>query len=173
MLANFIQFLLSISAASEFYLKICVTSYSRYIVSDFLKVICPKSHAKTVFEVTTLTIDNETDDDDASQSTEADWVKEIRTSFSAGKTKFKQCSFPGRRRLFLCEELCLVMAFKGFRNLNLISYNDGLIDDGEFIFFYDLYYSILEASSSSRSFCFGFQVKSEYRSRTALDLQSL
>ena len=140
MLANFIQFLLSISATSEFYLKICVTSYSRYIVSDFLKVICPKSHAKTVFEVTTLTIDNKTDDDDASQSTEADWVKEIRASFSAGKTKFKQCSFPGRRRLFLCEELRLVMAFKGFRNLNLISYNDGLIDDGEFIVLYDLYY---------------------------------
>ena len=41
----------------------------------FLKVICLISHAKTVFEVTTLSIDNETDDDDASQSTEADWVK--------------------------------------------------------------------------------------------------
>ena len=31
-----------------------------------------------------------------------------RVSLSAGKTKFKQCSFPDRQRLFLCEELCLV-----------------------------------------------------------------
>ena len=77
-------------------------------MSDFLKVICANSHAKTVFEVTTLSIDNETDDDDAPKSTEADWVKKIRASFLAGKTKFKQCSFPDRRRLFLCEELCLV-----------------------------------------------------------------
>ena len=41
----------------------------------FSKVICPNSHAKTVFEVTAFSIDNETDDDDAPQSTEADWVK--------------------------------------------------------------------------------------------------
>ena len=65
------------------------------------------------------------------------------------------------------------MAFRRFRNSNLISYNDGLIDDGEFIVLYDLYYSILEAFSSSGSFCFGFEVKSEYQSRTALDLQLL
>ena len=65
------------------------------------------------------------------------------------------------------------MAFRGFRNSNLISYNDGLIDDGEFIVLYDLYYSILEAFSSSGGFCFGFEVKSEYQSRTALDLQLL
>ena len=65
------------------------------------------------------------------------------------------------------------MAFKGFRNLNLISYNDSLIDDGEFIVLYDLYYSIPEAFSSSRRFCFGFEVKSEYQSRTALDLRLL
>ena len=70
-------------------------------------------------------------------------------------------------------ESCYGIQFKGFRNLNLISYNDGLIDDGEFIVLYDLYYSILEAFSSSGSFCFGFEVKSEYQSRTALDLQLL
>ena len=51
----------------------------------------------------TLSIDNETDDDDASQPRQTG----PRVSFSAGKTKFKQCSFPDRRRLFLCEELCL------------------------------------------------------------------
>ena len=67
----------------------------------------------------------------------------LRVSFSAGKTKFKQCSFPDRRRLFLCEEVCLicyslVMAFKDLRNLHLISYDDGLIDGGKFIVLYDL-----------------------------------
>ena len=54
MSANFIQLLLSSSGTSEFYLNICVTSYFRWIVSDFLKVICANGHAKTVFEVTTL-----------------------------------------------------------------------------------------------------------------------
>ena len=38
----------------------------------------------------------------------------------------------------------LVMAFKHLRNLYLISYDNGVIDDGEF-FLYDLDYSILEA----------------------------
>ena len=37
----------------------------------------------------------------------------------------------------------LVMAFKDLRNLRPISYDDGLMDDGEF-FLYDLDYSILE-----------------------------
>ena len=62
-------------------------------------------------------------------------------------------------------------AFKDLRNLRLISYDDGLIEDGEFIVLYGLDYSILEAFSSSRSFCFCFEVKSVYRCRTALDLQ--
>ena len=48
------QFLLSSSATTEFCLKICVTRYSRQIVSDFLKVVCANGQAKTVFEVTTL-----------------------------------------------------------------------------------------------------------------------
>ena len=49
--ANFIQFLLSSSATGEFYLKILVTSCSRQIVSDFLKIVCAiNGHAKTVFE---------------------------------------------------------------------------------------------------------------------------
>ena len=65
------------------------------------------------------------------------------------------------------------MAFKDLRNLHVISYDDGLINNGEFIVLYDLYYSILEAFSSSRSFCFCFEVKSKNRSRTALDLQLL
>ena len=65
------------------------------------------------------------------------------------------------------------MAFQDLRNLRLISYEDCLIDDGEFIVLYDLYYSILEAFSSSRSFCFCFEVKSKYRSQTVLGLQLL
>ena len=31
-----------------------------------------------------------------------------RVLFSVGNMKFKQCSFPDRQRLFLCEKLCLV-----------------------------------------------------------------
>ena len=54
----------------------------------------------------TLSILNETDDDDASQSRQTG----PKVSFSAGKTKFKQCSFPDRRRLFLCEGVCPVTA---------------------------------------------------------------
>ena len=63
------------------------------------------------------------------------------------------------------------MAFKDVRNFHFISYDDGLIDDGEFIVLCDLNYLILEAFSSSRSFCFCFEVNTVYRSRTALDLQ--
>ena len=82
---------------------------------------------------------HETDDYDASQPRQTG----LRVSFSAENTKFKQCSFPDRRRLFLCEEVCLicyslVMAFKDLRNLHLISYDDGLIDGGKFIVLYDL-----------------------------------
>ena len=40
----------------------------------------------------TLSIDNETDDDDVSRPRPT----RPRVSFSAGKTKFKQCSFPDR-----------------------------------------------------------------------------
>ena len=62
------------------------------------------------------------------------------------------------------------MAFKDLCNLHLISYDDCLIDDGEIIVLCDLDYSILEAFSSSRSsYGFCFDVKSIYRSRTALD----
>ena len=57
------------------------------------------------------------------------------------------------------------MAFKYFRNLHLISYDDGLIGDGECIVLYDLHYSIVEASSSSRCF--------EVKTPTALDLHFL
>ena len=85
------------------------------------------------------------DDDDDSQPRQTG----RRVSFSAGKTKFKQCSFPDRRRLFRSEELCLVRAFQDVRNLHFISYDDGLIDDGEFIVLYDLDYLILEALNYS------------------------
>ena len=44
----------------------------------------------------TLSIDNETADDDDSQP---------RQTEPAGKTKFKQCSSPDRRRRFLSEEV--------------------------------------------------------------------
>ena len=91
-----------------------------------------------ILSLGTLSTDNETDDDDASQSRQ----KGPRVSFSAGKTKFKQCSFPDRRRIFLCEQVCLVTvllrAFTDLCNLHLISYDDGLIDSGKFIGLYDL-----------------------------------
>ena len=64
------------------------------------------------------------------------------------------------RRTLSCYSL--VGAFKDVRNLHFISYDDGLIDDGEFIVLYGLYYSILEAFSSSRSFCSSFEVKTVY-----------
>ena len=80
--------------------------------------------------------------------------------------KFEQCrqllgqttTFSLRRTLSCYS---IVMALKDLHNLHLISHDDGLIDDGEFIVLYDLYYSIFEASSSSCSFCFCFEVKSE------------
>ena len=64
----------------------------------------------------TLSINNETNDDVASQPRQTG----PRVSFSAGKTKFKQCSFPDRRRLFLCEELCLVTVFLGHSKTSVI-----------------------------------------------------
>ena len=64
----------------------------------------------------TLSIDNETDDDDASQPRQTG----PRVSFWAEKTKFKQCSFPDGRRLFLCEELCLVTVLLGHSKTSVI-----------------------------------------------------
>ena len=91
-----------------------------------------------ILSLGTLSTDNETDDDDASQSRQ----KGPRVSFSAGKTKFRQCSFPDRGRLFLCGEVCVVTAllraFKYLCNLHLIIYDGGLIDSGKFIDLYDL-----------------------------------
>ena len=55
----------------------------------------------------------------------------------------------------------LVMAFNYLCNLRLISYDDGLIDDGEFIVLSDLDHSILEAFDSLRraAFVFVFKLK--------------
>ena len=64
-----------------------------------------------------------------------------RVSFSAGKTKFKGCSFPDRRRLFIFVCFSLIMALRDLRNLLLTSHGDGLIDDDELIVLYDLYSS--------------------------------
>ena len=62
------------------------------------------------------------------------------------------------------------MAFKDLRNLHLISYDNGLIDSGKFIVLYDLLWRL---SLRRAAFFFCFEVKIEYRSRTALDLQLL
>ena len=53
------------------------------------------------------------------------------------------------------------MAFKDLCNLRLISYDDGLIDDGKFIVLYDLHHSILETFDSLRraAFVFVFKLK--------------
>ena len=74
--------------------------------------------------------------------TEADWAKGF---VFGGKTKFKQCSFSDGRRLFLCEELCLVTVLLWHSKTSVICKfdDDGLIDDGEFIVLYDLNYSRL------------------------------
>ena len=55
----------------------------------------------------------------------------------------------------------LVMAFKDLCNLRLISYDDGLIDDGEFIVLYNHHHSILEAFDSLRraALVFVFKLK--------------
>lgn len=37
-------------------------------------------------------------------------------------------------------KFCLFMVFKDLCNLFIISYDDGFIDDEEFIFFYDFYF---------------------------------
>ena len=72
---------------------------------------------------------NETDDDDASQPRQTG----SRVSFSEGKTKFKQCNFPDRRRLFLCKEQSILLWHsKKFTSYKLL---DGLIDDGKYIVF--------------------------------------
>ena len=58
----------------------------------------------------------------------------------AGKTKFKQCSFPARRLLFLCEELCLVTVLLWHSKTSVISRGiycslwPGLFDFGGFLF---------------------------------------
>ena len=87
-------------------------------------------------------------------ATEADWAKGF---VFGGETKFKQCSFPDRRRLF---------------NLQFMSYDDGLMTVANLLFFTTCKL-IVEAFSLSGSFCFCFEVESEYRSRTALDLKLL
>ena len=50
-------------------------------------------------------IDNQVDDDDASQPRQT----EPRVSFSAGKTKFKQCGFLDRRRLFFFAKIVILL----------------------------------------------------------------
>ena len=54
--------------------------------------------------------------------------------------KFKHCSFQTVQTTsfsgFTNEEL--VMAFKDLRNLHLISYDDGLIDNGKFIVLFNM-----------------------------------
>ena len=81
---------------------------------------CPPGQKKVAvvdsWLLRTLSIDNETDDDDDSQPRQTG----PRVSFSAGKTKFKQCSFPDRRRLLLCEELCLVTVLLGHSKTSVI-----------------------------------------------------
>ena len=91
--------------------------------------------------------------------TEADWAKGF---VFGGENKVWAVQLPRQtttfslRRTLSCYSL--VMAFKDLRNLHVISYDDGLIDDGKFIVVYNLYklyYLILEALFSSRSFNYG------------------
>ena len=63
-----------------------------------------------------------------------------RVSFSAGKTKVKQCVVLRRRRVLVLWRVSLVIDFKNVRNLLLINHNDGFFDDDEFVL-YDLFAS--------------------------------
>ena len=55
------------------------------------------------------------------------------------------------------------MAFKDLPNLHFISYDDGLMTVANLLFFITCKL-IVEAFSLSGSFCFCFEVESEYRS---------
>ena len=88
-------------------------------------------------QIGTLSIDNETDDDDSLQPNYADWVKGFvfgwgKRSLSSAASPTVTTTFSLRRTL---SYYSLVMAFKDLGNLHLISYDDGLIEDGEFIVF--------------------------------------
>ena len=87
-------------------------------IHDF-KLVSVKCRLRTVvfpMEIGTLSIDNETRNDDASQPRQTG----PRVSFSVGKTKFKQCSFPDTRRLFLCKEVCLVTVLLWYPKTSVI-----------------------------------------------------
>ena len=84
----------------------------------------------------TLSIDKEMHDDEVRNPRRIG----SRVSFSAGKTKVKQCVVLRRRRVLVLWLVALVMAFKNVRNLLLINHNDGFFDDDEFVL-YDLYAS--------------------------------
>ena len=85
----------------------------------------------------TLSIDNEIHDNNVCNPRRI-WS---RLSFSAGKTKVKQCVVLRRWRLLVLWLVALAMAFKNVRNLLLINHNDGFINDDEFVVLYDLYAS--------------------------------
>ena len=65
-----------------------------------------------------------------------------RVSFSAQKTKVKQCVVLRQQRVLVLWLVALVMAFRNVQNLLLINHNNGFIDDDdEFVALYDLYAS--------------------------------
>ena len=65
-----------------------------------------------------------------------------RVSFSAQKTKVKQCVVLRQQRVLVLWLVALVMAFRNVQNLLLINHNNGFIDDDdEFVALYNLYAS--------------------------------
>ena len=63
-----------------------------------------------------------------------------RVSFSAQKTKVKQCVVLRQQQVLVLWLVALVMAFRNVQNLLLINHNNGFIDDDdEFVALYDLY----------------------------------
>ena len=97
--------------------------------------LCIK-HNRFCVILRTLSIDNEMHDDEFRNPRRIG----SRVSFSAGKTKVKQCVVLRQRRVLVLWRVALVMAFKNVRNLLLINHNDGFFDDDDF-FLYDLYAS--------------------------------
>ena len=85
-----------------------------------------------------LSIDDELDDDD-----DASYPRKTgaRVLFLAGKLKVKQTVLWKDDNIYTHNKFGLFMAFKDVRNWLLISHDNGLINDEEFIVVYDLYSS--------------------------------
>ena len=84
-----------------------------------------------------LSIDNEIDDDDVCEPRRNGY----RFSVSAGKTKLKHFNLRSSTDFSLVYPFLIIMAFRDVRNLLLLSHDDGMINDEEFLVLHDFYFS--------------------------------